>query len=251
MMLAFTGLALALGGSFFLAEGAAATAANIAIIAGTWIAAAADAALVGTLGYSAYSSAQQQRGNAKAMAQQQKLAAEQERLQAKAQRLSAADTDRQAAIEQQKAGIAQIQAEQEAEQRSRAMAADIGAVYAGYAGNGLLVDGAGGTFGNVLKTTVAEAQADISTIRDNARMSIWEHQSNAESLITSARTQRLSASSSMIGAQASLIGAAASRKNAKYYNQASYLGAATGGISALSSAVSSGFQGASYAKKTA
>lgn len=124
------------------------------------------------------------------------------------------------------------------------MAADIGSTYANFAGNGLLVDvgSRDDTFGNVLSTTVAEAQRDISTIRDNGRMSVWEQQSNARSLMTSAETSRISGASS-------LLGAAASRKNAKYYNRASYLGAATAGISSAASALSSGFQGASYAKR--
>ena len=208
-----------------------------------------DAALVAASAYSAYSSAQMQRANAKASAQQQKLAAEQSRLQAEAQHAAAADLDRQADAENRKAGIAQMQAEMEAEKRSRTLAADVGSVYANFAGNGLMVDGAGGTFGNVLTTTAAEAARDISTIRDNGRMSVWEHQSNAQSLLVSANTQRISAQSSLLGEKASLIGAAQSRKNAKYYNTASYLGAATGGISAATSAVSTGFAGASYAKQ--
>lgn len=232
MMFAFTGLALA--GS----------------LSAGWIVAGivADAAIVGLTAYSAYSSAQQQRASAKAQAETQRMQAEQYRLQAEAQNAAAADSARLAGIEDQKAGIAQIQAEQEAERRSRMLADDIGSVYAGYAGNGLLVDGGGGTFGNVLTTTVEEAQRDISTIRDNGRMSVWEHQSNAQSLLVDAQTKRLSAESSQIGVKSSLLGSAMSRKNAKYYNTASYLGAATGGLASAASAVSTGFQGASYAK---
>ena len=221
ILFAFTGLALALGASSYFAIGAAIV---------------ADAALVAASAYSAYSSAQMSRANAKTAAQQQKL-------QAAANDMQARDLERQAAAEQQKAGIAQMQAEQEAEKRSRIMANDIGSAYANYAGNGLLVDGGDGdTFGRVLTTTVAEAEQDISTIRDNGKMSVWDYKSNAQSLLVSGQTAKISGVSS-------LIGAAASKKNAKYYNQASYLGAATGGISAAASAVSTGFAGASYAKK--
>jgi hypothetical protein len=242
ILFAFTGLALGLGASF--TSGWA--------LAGAITGVVADAALVAASAYSAYSSAQMSRANAKAAAQQQQIAAQQQRLQAEAQQAAAADLERQAANEQAKAGIAQMQAEQEAERRSRIMANDIGSAYANYAGNGLLVEGGDDdTFGRVLTTTVKEAEQDISTIKDNGRMSVWDYKSNAESLMVSARTQRLSSRSSLLGEQSSLIGAAASRKNAKYYNQASYIGAATGGISSAASAVSSGFAGASYAKKTA
>ena len=223
MMFAFTGLALALGATSYFAIGAAVV---------------ADAALVAASAYSAYSAAQMSRANAKTAEKQQKL-------QAEAYNMQARDLERQAAAEQQKAGIAQIQSEQEAEKRSRIMANDIGSAYANYAGNGLLVDGGSDdTLGHVLTTTVAEAEQDISTIRDNGKMSVWDYKSNAQSLLVSGQTAKISGVSS-------LIGAASSRKNAKYYNQASYIGAATGGISAASSAVSTGFAGASYAKKTA
>lgn len=90
--------------------------------------------------------------------------------------------------ENERAAIAQLQGEQEAERRSRTLAADIGSLYANAAGNGLLVDGAGGTVGDVLRTTVTEGQADISTIRDNAAMNVWTHQTNAETYERNALT---------------------------------------------------------------
>ena len=218
--LAFTGLALA-------AEASAA-----------WIyaAVAADVAIVAASSYSAYAGAQAQRNSAKAEAAMA-------RTQAEAQRLAAEDADRRAKEEMAKAGIAQLQSEQEAERRSRTLAADIGATYANFAANGLLVDGTNdGTFGHVLTNQVKEAQQDISTIRDNGRLSVWEHESQARSLLTTGKTSRLSQ-------QYSLIGAASAQKNAKYYNTASYLGASTAGIASASSAVSSGMAGASYSKK--
>ena len=47
------------------------------------------------------------------------------------------------------------------------------------------------TLGSVLKTQVAEGQADISTIRDNTALNVWTHKSNAASLIASAGNQRI------------------------------------------------------------
>ena len=247
IVLAFKGLALA--GS----------------LAWGWVAAAvvADAALVAASAYSAYSQGQMQKENAKAAAEQQLIQAEMQQLQAEqyakqaeAYNTAAADAERLSKIELEKAGIAQIQAEQEAEKRSRLLAADIGSVYASAAGNGLLVNGDGSdSFANVLKSTVEEAQMDFSTIKDNGRMSIWEHQSNSQSLLATAAQHRLSAQSAMIGsqysllgAQASMLGAANQMKNAKYYNRSSYLGAATAGVASGASAVASGLGGASYAR---
>ena len=220
MILAFTGLALA------------------AEAGGYWLAAAivADVAIVAASSYSAYSSAQMQKENAKAQAEIQ-------RRQAEAYEMQAKDLERQSQIEQEKGALAQLQAEQEAEQRSRVLASDIGSLYANAAGNGLLVDaGSNDTFAHVLTSTVGEAQRDISTIKDNARISIWEHDSNAKSLLVSAKTSRISRDTS-------LIGAAVSKKNARSYNTASYLGAATAGISSAAGAISSGFQGAEYANR--
>lgn len=125
-------------------------------------------------GYSAYSSHQQ----GKAANQQA--------------RAEAAEAERQARLENKRAEIAQIQGEQEAEKRSRILAADIGSTYANFAGNGLLVGGAGkDTLGSVLTTQAAEAQSDISAIRDTTAMNIWTHQANASSLIASAGNRRI------------------------------------------------------------
>lgn len=119
-------------------------------------------------------------------AYQQGKAAEQ---QAKAE---AAQQEYQAKLNEERAAVAQIQGEQEAAKRSRAMAAEIGSQYANYAGNGLMVDGAGkDTLGDVLKTTVTEAEADIKTIRDNTAMNVWTYKSNAAA-------QRASAKNSLI-----------------------------------------------------
>lgn len=126
--------------------------------------------------YSAYSSHQQ--GKA-------------QQTQAKAE---AEEMNRQAKLSEERAAIAQLQGEQEAEKRSRALAADIGSTYANWAGNGLLVDGAGNTKDSltaVVNTQTAEAQADISNIRDNTAINIWEHQSNAEAYRASALNRQV------------------------------------------------------------
>ena len=231
MMLAFTGLALALGGAF-------STSATVGLpaVIGTWAGLVADLALVAASGYSAYSSN-------KAMAEQAKSQAEIQKMQAAAYGQQAADLERQAADKRAEAGVAQIQSEQEAERRSRIMASDIGSAYANAAANGLLVDGdSNDTFANVLKSTVGEAQRDISTVKDNARISMWERGREAQSLISSANTARTSGVMSLMGAQASL-------DQARNYKRAAWLGAATGGFASASSALSSAFGGASYAAR--
>ena len=186
-------------------------------------------------GYSAYSSYQA----GKQAEKESKVQAEIQRRQAEAYDMQAADLARQADIEKQKAGIAQIQAEQEAEKRSRLLAADIGSAYANYAGNGLLVDGGNDTFGNVLTTTVAEAERDISTIRDNSRLSVWEHQAEAQSLLTSAQTNRMSAQNSLLGSQSTV-------QSGKYARRAGSVSAVG---SLLSGGASVGMGAATYWKK--
>lgn len=137
----------------------------------TSLAVVADVAMIAGTAYSAYAEHEQ----GKAQEQQYKA--------------QAAEQQYQAQLEMERAGIAQVQGEQAAEARSRLLAAEIGSNYAAWAGNGLLVDGAGGldTFGSVLTSSVAEAQTDISTIQDNAAINVWTHQANASSLIAGAK----------------------------------------------------------------
>lgn len=191
----------------------------------------------GLKAYSSYEQGKEAERQAKAQAEIQRLQAQQQQMESEAYALQAADSERLANLEKQKAGIAQIQAEQEAEKRSRLLAADIGSAYANFAGNGLLVDGGkNDTFGSILTTTAAEAARDISTIKDNGRMNVWEHLSNVPSLMTTAATQRLSSESSAIGAKTSLLGAKASLKSGKYARRAGVTSAvgeligATGGL---------------------
>lgn len=136
----------------------------------TTAAVVADAAIIAGTAYSAYSSYEQ----GVAAEQAAKAQAEQYKAQAAILEQQALENDRQAKYENERAGIAQVQGELEAEKRSRLLAAEIGSLYAAYAGNGLLVDGGeNDTFGAVLKSSVAEGQADISTIRDNAAINVW------------------------------------------------------------------------------
>ena len=114
------------------------------------------------------------------------------RAQAKAQAdmyaQQSSEYGRLAEVENAKAGIAQVQGELEAEARSRALASEIGGIYAAYAGNGLLVDSddPDDTFANVLKSSVGEAQHDITTIRDNTAISVWDHQQNRRAYLANA-----------------------------------------------------------------
>ena len=85
----------------------------------------------------------------------------------------------QANVANTQAELAQEAGAREAEQRSRQLAADIGSAYSNWAGNGLLVDGSGGTFGNILKTTTTEGAEDINTINRNTAAKVWEYQENA------------------------------------------------------------------------
>lgn len=150
--------------------------------------------------------------------QEGKAAKEQAQMQAELYEQQAAENRRQAQLENERAGIAQLQGEQEAAHRSRALAAEIGHNYAEWAGNGLLVD-RGDTFGNVLKNSATEAAADISTIRDNTAMNVWTHQANAASY-------RASAANNMLSAESSLLSGRNAAKTAKY----NALGTALGGI---------------------
>jgi len=165
------------------------TALAVTAVVGACVA-AAGSIYAGVSSYQAGKAQQEAANEAAAAAQVQgQIQAEAARQQAEAQ---AAEYERQARMEQARAGIEQIQGEQEAEKRSRQLAASVGSLYANYAGNGLLVDGnPSDTLGAALRTEVAEGQADISTIRDNAAMNVWTRESNANSLLTSAGNTRI------------------------------------------------------------
>jgi len=124
---------------------------------------------LGTFGvgtYSAISSYQAARAQA---------SAEEQAAKAQAQQLNA-----QARTANAQAGIEQVKAEEEAAKRSRLLSAEIGSSYANWAGNGLSVGGDGDdTFGNILKTQVAEGIQDVDTIKDNGAVNVWSYQSQA------------------------------------------------------------------------
>ena len=169
----------------------------------------ADAAIIAGSSYGAYSAYEQ----GKAAEQQAKAANEQAKAQASAQ---AAESERQAELERDRAGIAQIQGEREAERRSRALSAEIGSIYAATAGNGLLVDGnEDDTFASVVRSSVAEGQSDITTIRDNTAISVWDHQANERALLAQAAIQRGAAANSIVSGQNSLIAGRNAAKTGK------------------------------------
>ena len=90
--------------------------------------------------------------------------------------------------------------------RSRALASEVGSIYAGYAGNGLLVDGRdpNDTFANVLKSSAAEAQHDITTIRDNTAVSVWDHKMNQRAYLANASILSTAAANARVSAQNAL-----------------------------------------------
>ena len=148
---------------------------------------------------SSYQQADAAADSARAQAQAQKQLYE---AQAEMYAQQAAENERLAEVENAKAGIAQVQGEQEAETRSRALASEIGSLYAGYAGNGLLVDGTdpNDTFANVLKSSVGEAQQDISTTNDNTAISVWDHQMNRRAYLANAAIYSTASSNSYVSA---------------------------------------------------
>ena len=152
---------------------AAAVVADVAVVAGTALSISAS-----------YKQADAAQDAARAQAQ---AAMQQHEAQSQAYAQQAEEMRTLAKVENEKSGIAQVQGEQEAEARSRALASEIGGIYAGYAGNGLLVDGReDDTFANVLKSSVGEAQHDIAVIRDNAAISVWDHQMNRRAYLANA-----------------------------------------------------------------
>lgn len=137
--------------------------------------------------YGAYSSYEQGKAQKEANDAQAKALLEQSRLQQE-------EYLRQSRLAEERAGIAQVQGEQEAANRSRQLAAAIGSAYADWAGNGLLVDGGGvDTLDSVLTAQVTEAQADISTIRDNAAIATWNHMEDKRSYLAQMKYEGMSA----------------------------------------------------------
>ena len=110
------------------------------------------------------------------------------------QKFRADEELRQGEIAQEKANIEQIKGEREAARRSRLLAQEIGEQYAQFAGNGFAVDAnPNDTFGAIIRSSVTEGQADISTILDNAMMNQWTFEEEK-------RTQQRNAANSLQGA---------------------------------------------------
>ena len=120
---------------------------------------------------------------------------------------------RQASVEKKLAGADQIQGELEAEKRSRALAAEIGSTYANAAGNGVIVDSASptDTFAAVLQNEAKEAAYDVSIIRDNTAMAVWQRGESARKLNFAAKQARAAA------AQAAMSGQEYLRQGASAY----------------------------------
>ena len=167
----------------------------------TCAAVVADVAIIGGTAMSIASSFQQADAAEQSARAQAQAAAQQYQAQAEAYAQQASENRMLAKVENEKAGIAQVQGERLAETRSRALASEIGGIYAGYAGNGLLVDGnEDDTFANVLKSSVGEAQYDITTINDNTAISVWDHQMNRRAYLANASILSTASKNAMISA---------------------------------------------------
>lgn len=121
---------------------------------------------------------------------------------------AASEELRQGEISQEKANIEQMKGEREAAKRSRLLAQEIGEQYAQFAGNGFDVAASPtDTFGSIIKSSVAEGQADISTILENANMNKWSYEEEK-------RTHRRSAVSDLASANASVFKAQSMNESA-------------------------------------
>ena len=126
----------------------------------------------------------------------------------------AAEELRQGEISQEKANIEQLKGEREAAKRSRLLAQEIGEQYAQFAGNGFDVAASPtDTFGSIIKSSVTEGQADISTILENANMNKWSFEEEK-------RTHRRSAVSDLASANASVFKAQSYSESAADYRNA-------------------------------
>ena len=120
----------------------------------------------------------------------------------------AGEARKQADLEQERANIAQLQGEQEAEKRMRAYTQEVGSIYADAAGNGMLIDSrsAGDTLGKILDTSATFAAQDVSTIKDNTKLSIWTSMENKNQLLRSTENYRISGKNAY---KAGILGATA------------------------------------------
>lgn len=84
--------------------------------------------------------------------------------------------------EGQLAGLAQVETEKEAHRRYSTLNDDIGALYAGAAGNGVLLNS--GSVSSIINANVNEAKADVSSIFDQGNLKIQGHNYNANAYST-------------------------------------------------------------------
>ena len=130
------------------------------------------------------------------------------------QKFRADEELRQGEIAQEKANIEQLKGEREAARRSRLLAQEIGEQYAQFAGNGFDVAASPtDTFGSIIKSSVTEGQADISTILENANMNKWSFEEEK-------RTHRRSTASDHASANASVFKAKSYSESATDYRNA-------------------------------
>lgn len=102
------------------------------------------------------------------------------------------------------AGLAQIEADKEAQRRTAQLGQDIGAVYAGAAGNGVLLDSGG--VQSVLKNNITEGYADVGSILDQANLTIWGHNENAQVFSDQAGLNRFAGQQARAAAKRQMIG---------------------------------------------
>lgn len=149
-----------------------------------------------------------QRQAAQAAAAQNAQAAQEDRkasqslLEASNEKFKADEEMRQGEIAQERANLEQLKGEREANKRSRQLAQEIGSQYANFAANGIAVDASPtDTVGSVIKSTVAEGQADISTILENAALNQWTFEEQKRSMQRSALGSLMGANNATLRAQ--------------------------------------------------
>lgn len=151
----------------------------------------------------------------------------------------------QAGIEDKKAGVAQAQAQIEAQRRMVQLSESIGATYAHYAGNNLLVDGGNDTLGQLLTANVREAAQDIGIIKSNEENSVWEHGMNKSmALLTQKNYEGQSKNALLVGeagAGSTLLSGEAQAYATRQQGLTALYSGIGGGMSMLGSAAMAGY----------
>ena len=223
MMFAMTGLAIA--GIIAMVAGA-----GVSIYSGYQANAAAKTA------------AQKQEAASMAAANAQQMAA-----QAQAQQLrdQAELAGMQAAMEDKKAGVAQAQAQLERQRRMAQLSETIGATYAQYAGNGLLVDGGNDTLGQLLTANVREAAQDIGIIKSNEQNAVWESGMNKTTALLTQKSYEGQAENALLtggaSSNATLLSGEAQAYATRQQGLTALYGGWGSGISMLGSAAVMGY----------